>query len=76
MPTKGKKTKVGIKDPELTHVKAKKPTGKPPSHIKMLMSLANQHGSWENNRVYKVPQQVSNDTARRWIESGAAEKVD
>lgn len=69
---KGGKVKVGIKGPNAEHVKSKKPTGKPPKQIRMTMSLANQHGAFLTNHLYLVPQEVPVDTARRWIESGAA----
>ena len=70
------KTKVGIKTPNSTPVqKAKKPIGKPPKEIKMLLSLANQDMAYVKGKVYDVPHEVSVDTARSWIASGAAEKV-
>ena len=70
------KTKVGIKEPDAKPVeKKKKPTGKPPKEIKMLMSLANQDMAYVKGKVYQVPHQVAVNTARSWIDSGAAEKV-
>jgi len=70
-----KGTRVGIKEPGPELKKAKKPTGKPPKKIRMLISCANQFGSYEEGVVYDVPTQVPVDSARRWIRSGAAEKV-
>jgi len=70
------KTKVGIKEPDTKPAqKVKKPTGKPPKEIKMNLSLANQDMAYVKGKVYQVPQQVSVDTARSWIDSGAAEKI-
>lgn len=69
--------KVGIKEPNMTKAEvAKKPTGKPPKVIKMLVSLANPNRAYTMGRSYNVPAEVSVDTARSWIDSGVAEKVE
>lgn len=79
MPTKktGKgKVRVGIKNDAPVHIKEKKPTGPPPKKIRMLLSLANKDMAFLFGRVYDVPHQVPVDTARRWVRSGAAIKVE
>ncbi len=68
------KVKVGIKNEGPAHIKEKKPTGKPPKRIRMLMMLANQDHVYLMGHSYKVPQEVPVDTARRWLRSGAAEE--
>lgn len=68
------KVKVGIREAGPVHIKNKKPTGKPPGRIRMLMMLANQEHVYLMGHSYKVPQEVSVDTARRWLRSGAAEE--
>jgi len=69
------KTKVGIKKPGPVHIKGKekKPTGKPPKRIRMLMTLANRN-IYLVGHSYNVPQEVPVNTARSWVESGAAEE--
>jgi len=42
----------------------------------MLLSCANQNRAYIKGKVYDVPHQVPVNTARSWIESGAAEKVE
>jgi len=74
MAKKTGKVKVGIKDAGPKHVKTKKPVGKPPKRIRMLMTLANQHGAWQIGESYDVPHEVPVDSARRWLASGAAEE--
>ena len=69
------KVKVGIKEPEIRQEQEKKlPPGKPPKRIRMLVSCANQHGSFTNGSSYKVPQQVPVRTAREWIDCRYAEE--
>jgi len=68
------KIKVGVKAAGKKHVKAKKPTGKPPKRVRMLMTLANKDMAYVTGHSYNVPQEVPVDTARRWIESGTAEE--
>ncbi len=68
--------KYGTKEPNNTPpAKVHPPTGKPPKTIRMLMSLANQHMSYEKGKIYRVPHQCPVPTARSWIRSGAAEMV-
>lgn len=73
----GKKTviKVGIKKNEPVKVTVKKPVGKPPKQIKMLISLANMRSSWIMGQTYNVPADVSVNTARDWVACGVAEDV-
>ncbi len=68
-------TKVGTKPPGKPPAEAHPATGKPPKTIRMLMSLANQHRSYVNGSVYRVPQECPVPTARSWVASGAAEMV-
>ena len=70
------KTKVGIKDPQIVGPakKKKKPTGKPPKRIKMLMNLARHDAVFSMGKSYSVPQDVSANTARDWVASGVAEE--
>lgn len=78
MAAKGKSVKValGIKDPEVIKPKEKKdPPGKPPKFIRMLVSCANQYGSYPEGSVYRVPQDISVKWARGWIDCGAAEET-
>lgn len=78
MAKKVKKTKIefGIKEPAPVKAKAKRetPVGKPPKRIRMLMSLANKDMAYTVGHSYNVPHEVSVNTARSWIESGAAEE--
>lgn len=69
--------KVGIKDPT-PHISTavKQAPGKPPKKIRMLMSLAGGGKSYPEGTVYRVPQDILVKTARSWISSGAAEKVE
>lgn len=70
-------TKLGIKEPQIIEAAAKKePPGKPPTQIRMLMSLAGQGKSYPEGSVYRVPADISVKTARSWISSGAAEEVE
>lgn len=70
------KTTHGIKEPnKRTPPKGRKPTGKPPKEIKMLMSLATTRGAYTLGRIYRVPKDVSVDTARSWIDQNVAEKI-
>jgi len=73
---KKKKTKVGIKKPTSVEAKTKKetPVGKPPKRIRMLISCANHYRAFSPGDVLLVPQEVSVNTARSWIASGAAEE--
>ena len=71
------KVKVGIKEPQVVEEKVKKePPGKPPKRIRMLISCANQYRAFAEGEVYLVPQEVPVKSARSWIASGAAEKVE
>ena len=67
--------KEGIKDPGNNHEAAAAPTGKPPKQIQMTMTLSGPAGVFMKGKTYQVPQEVSNDTARRWVRSGAADDV-
>ncbi len=68
--------KVGIKEPNNTPIPRVPPaTGKPPKTIRMLMSLANQHRSYEKGKIYRVPHECPVPTARSWVRSGAAVMV-
>ncbi len=69
------KVKVCIKDANNEKVLVGQATGTPPSSIRMLMSLSNQYGSFQNGHIYDVPHDVRTPTARNWVRSGAAEKV-
>ncbi len=69
------KVKVGIKDANNDKVLVGQATGTPPSSIRMLVSLANQSGSFQKGHTYDVPHDVKVPTARNWVRSGAAEKV-
>lgn len=69
------KEKLGIKAPGPVPVVVKKESlGKPPKRIRMLVSCANQHGSYPEGTVYKVPEEISVKYAREWIDCGAAEE--
>jgi len=46
-----------------------------PKRIRMLMGLANQDASYSKSQTYVVGKDVSVDTARAWLKSGAAEEV-
>lgn len=70
------KVKVGTKDANNAKVLVGQATGQPPSSIRMLISLANQHGSFQQGHVYDVPHDVRTPTARNWVRSGAAEEVE
>ena len=80
--TKGKatvkekpKTKFGIKKPDDTPKKShKKPTGKPPKRIKMLMSLAGPRKAYQMGQSYDVPHDIPVNTARGWVACGVAEE--
>ena len=69
------KTKYGIKTPNDTPVKTyKKPTGKPPKRIKMLMSLADSRKAYQMGQSYDVPKDIPANTARGWVACGVAEE--
>lgn len=73
------KIKVGIKGPwEEPEKKGEKPKPKPkkrcPKRIRMLVSCANQHGSFTNGSSYKVPEEVSQKIAWNWINCRYAEE--
>ena len=74
--TKKTKTKVGIRKLEEKSMTKKKkaPLGRPPKRIRMLMSLANQDAAYIRGKAYDVPKEVPANTARSWIDSGAAEE--
>jgi len=42
--------------------------------IRMLMSLANQSMAYTMGRSYKVPEEVSVETAQSWLRGGVAEE--
>lgn len=69
------KTKVGKKKAEATVPTGRKPTGKPPKRIKMLMSLASADKAYTMGQCYDVPADVGADTARAWVGSKVAEKI-
>ncbi len=71
----GAKIKVGTKEANDVRV-TPQATGQPPDTIRMLMSLANQYGSFQKDHTYTVPHEVRTVTARNWIRDGVAEEVE
>ena len=69
------KKKVGIKKPDTSVApKIEKITSKPPNRVRMLMSLANAERAYTMGKSYRVPHEISVNTARNWIACGAAEE--
>ena len=69
------KTKVGIKAKAVEAVKVKAEKETPaPNRIRMLMSLANAERAYTMGKSYRVPHEISVNTARNWIACGAAEE--
>lgn len=66
------KVKVGIKEPGNEVKKIGEAKGKPPKAIKMTMSLSGPAGVFQKGKSYDVPRQCPTDTARSWVQSGAA----
>ena len=58
---------------EAVKVKAEKETPAP-KRIRMLMSLANAERAYTMGKSYRVPHEISVNTARNWIACGAAEE--
>lgn len=71
-----KKAKLAAAAAEKAIEVKKEEEGPPPKKIKMKISLANMRGSFERGHVYDVPRDVPEDTAKSWVGSGAADKVE
>ena len=61
---------------KVTAKKKKKPAKEPetPKRIRMLRSLANSKMAYTTGKSYEVGKDVSPDTAKSWIDVGAAEE--
>jgi hypothetical protein len=69
------RSEYGIKEKDTPKPKPKKVKPIPtPNRIRMLMSLANQDMAYTSGKTYKVGRDVSPETAKSWLRSGAAEE--
>lgn len=69
------KSEYGIKEKDTPKPKPKKMKPIPtPNRIRMLMTLGNQDMTYITGHSYKVGKDVSPETAKSWLNSGAAEE--